>query len=240
MEKERVREHFEGIAGAYDRWKERSSYYYALLADVYREFVPPGASVLEIGCGTGALLESLRPRRGVGVDISPKMVDIAASKFPQLSFRVADAETLDLGETFEYVIVPDVVEHLSDVRAMFRSARRHCGPGSRVIVSSANPLWAPVLGLAERLGLKMPEGEHRWFLPRELKALGERAGLAVRGEHGRILLPKRVALLAAPLNRLAARLRILRPVCLTRVLVLEPSQGGYADSALPPAAAPES
>lgn len=222
MTKETVRDHFEAIADDYDRWKERSSYYYELLAGAYREFVPPGASVLEIGCGTGTLLASLDPRRGVGVDISPKMIAIAAAKHPALSFHVADAEALDLGETFEYIIVPDVIEHLSDVGAMFRSARRHCGPGTRVLVSSVNPRWAPILHLAERLRLKMPEGEHRWLSSRELEALAGGAGLSLREAHGRILLPKRVPLLAPLLNRPAARLGFLRPVCLTQLLVLAP------------------
>jgi 2-polyprenyl-3-methyl-5-hydroxy-6-metoxy-1,4-benzoquinol methylase len=157
------------------------------------------------------------------------MVEIAASKHPALTFLVADAENLDLGETFEFVIVPDVIEHLSDVGAMFRSVRRHCGQGSRVIVTSVNPLWAPVLHLAERLGLKMPEGEHRWLSARELKALAGRAGFAFHEEHGRILLPKRVPLLAPLLNRLASRLGFLRPLCLTQVIVLKP-RGAPPDS----------
>ena len=222
MGKERVRQHFDTIAGEYDRWKERSSYYYGLLSGVYREFVPPGATVLEIGCGTGTLMASLGPRRGVGVDLSPGMVKIAASKHPALTFLVADAENLDLNEMFEFVIVPDVIEHLSDVGAMFRSARRHCDPGSRVIVTSVNPLWAPVLHLAEHLGLKMPEGEHRWLSSRELKTLAIGGGFNVAEEHGRILLPKRVPLMASLLNRAAARAAFLSPLCLTQVLVLSP------------------
>jgi len=221
MTKETVRDHFEAIADDYDRWKERSSYYYKLLAGAYREFVPEGSSVLEIGCGTGTLLASLRPRRGVGVDISPKMVEIAAAKFRDLSFLVADAEALDLGETFEFVIVPDVIEHLSDVSAMFRSARRHCGQGSCVIVTSVNPLWAPALHLAERLGLKMPEGQHRWLPAGEVEVLARKAGFSIVGSHGRILCPKRIPLLAYPINRLAGRLGFLRPLCLTQVIVLK-------------------
>ena len=222
MRKDRVRQHFETIAGEYDGWKEKSSYYYELLAGIYREFVPPGATVLEIGCGTGTLLHSLGPRRGVGVDLSPGMVEIAASKHPAHTFLVADAENLDLGETFEFVIVPDVIEHLSDVGAMFRSVRRHSGQGSRIIVTSVNPLWAPVLHLAERLGLKMPEGDHRWLSSEELRFTANEAALETEAVCGRILLPKRIPLLASLLNGFAARVRSARPLCLTQVLVLSP------------------
>ena len=222
MPKDDVRNHFEGIAGDYDRWKEKSAYYYRLLAEIYRERVPEGASVLEIGCGTGTLLAGLQLARGVGVDVSPRMVEIAAAKHPSLSFRVADAEAFDPGETFDFVIVPDVVEHLSDVGAMFRSARKACHPGTRVIVTCVNPLWAPVLHLAERLGLKMPEGEHRWLPADELRRMAGGAGFDLAEFSGRILCPKEIPLLARPLNRAAARFPFLRPVCLTQVLVFVP------------------
>jgi len=222
VKKDAVRRHFDAIAGEYDRWKERSSCYYAELARIYREFIPPGAAVLELGCGTGTILAGLSPRRGVGVDLSARMVQIAAARHPDLTFLVADAEDFDPGETFDFVIVPDVVEHLTDVAAMFRSARKACRPDSRVIVTSVNPLWAPVLHLAERLRLKMPEGDHRWLSVKALVRSAESAGLACERAAGRLLVPARVPLVAAALNAAAARLPILGPLCLTQVLVLRP------------------
>lgn len=222
MPKNDVRNHFDKIAGNYDRWKEKSGYYYRLLAEIYRERVPEGASVLEIGCGTGTLLAVLSPAHGVGVDVSPRMVEIAATKFPNLAFRVADAETFEPGETFDFVIVPDVVEHLSDPQAMFRSARKACHPGTRVIVTCVNPLWAPVLHLAERLGQKMPEGEHRWLPAKELLGMSAAAGFDTVEFSGRILCPKEIPLLARLLNRAASLLPFLRPLCLTQVLVFSP------------------
>jgi len=223
MPKENVREHFEEIAGEYDRWKEKSAYYYRLLAGIYRERVPEGATVIEIGCGMGTLLAALFPAHGVGIDVSPRMVEIAAAKHPSLIFRVADAEAFDPGETFDYVIIPDVIEHLSDTEAMFLSARKACHSGTRVIVTCVNPLWAPVLHLAERLRLKMPEGEHQWLPAGELRRLARKAGLNLTEFSGRILCPKEIPLLAHPLNRAAERFTFLRPLCLTQVLVFAPS-----------------
>jgi ubiquinone/menaquinone biosynthesis C-methylase UbiE len=219
---EEVRRHFDAIAGEYDRWKEKSSYYYRMLAELHRELVPPGAAVLEVGCGTGTILAALRPGRGLGVDLSPRMVAIAAARHPHLEFLAADAAQLPEGEPFDYVIVPDVIEHLSDPAAVFRAVRRRCRAGTRVIVACVNPRWAPVLHLAERLGLKMPEGEHRWLAAAAVGAIAAGAGFEVRAVLGRILLPKRVPGLSGPLNR-ASRLPWLRPLCLTQVLVLAPS-----------------
>lgn len=221
MRTDEVRRHFDALAGDYDRWKEKSSYYYRLLAELHRELVPPGASVLEVGCGTGTILASLRPARGLGVDLSPRMIAIAAARHPGLEFVAADAAALPPGEPFDYVIVPDVVEHLADPAAVFRAVRSRCHAGTRVIVACVNPRWAPVLHLAERLGLKMPEGEHRWLSAEQVGAIAHAAGFRVQSVVGRILLPKRVPGLSGPLNR-AARRPWLRPLCLTQVLVLTP------------------
>lgn len=232
--KDKVRNHFEDISGEYDRWKEKSAYYYQLLAGIYRECVPEGAKVLEIGCGTGTILSSLKPSRGVGVDISPGMVSIAAAKFPHLTFLVADAEVFNPQETFDYVIVPDVVEHLSDVGEVFRSVRRGCHAGSRLIITWVNPLWAPVLHLAERLGMKMPEGEHRWPLPEELQKTAEESGFVLVEFYGRILFPKKIPILARYLNLAAERLPFLRPACLVQVLVLTPRPESHPSPSPPP------
>lgn len=222
MRKEKIRRHFEETAGDYDRWKEKSSYYYDLLAGIYKELIPPGSSVLEIGCGTGTLLSRLSPKRGVGIDFSQRMIEIASSKYPHLTFLLADAERFEPGETFGFIIVPDVIEHLADPGAMFRSARKCCVPDSRVIVTCVNPLWAPVLHAAEAMGLKMPEGEHRWLPEKELKSIALAAGLETAASFGRILLPKKIPLLSTGLNRAAERLAFLGFLCLTNVLVLVP------------------
>jgi len=221
--KDKVRKHFEDISGEYDRWKEKSAYYYQLLAGIYRECVPEGANVLEIGCGTGTILSTLKPSRGMGVDISPGMVSIAMAKYPHLTFLVADAEVFDPQETFDYVLVPDVIEHLSDVGAMYRSVRRGCHAGSRLIITCVNPLWAPVLHLAERLGMKMPEGEHRWRPPEELRKTAVETGFVLVEFYGRILCPKKIPLLAGYLNLAAERFTFLRQVCLTQVLIFSRS-----------------
>ena len=51
----RVRADFDSEAEQYDRWKQRNAYYYDAIKRLYRSRIPAGATVLEVGCGTGGM-----------------------------------------------------------------------------------------------------------------------------------------------------------------------------------------
>lgn len=71
-------------------------------------------SVLEVGCGDGAIIGSLDqniPKR-VGVDLSEKAIAFATAFFPDIIFRSVDAKLL--ADTFDAVIAVEVLEHIPD------------------------------------------------------------------------------------------------------------------------------
>jgi ubiquinone/menaquinone biosynthesis C-methylase UbiE len=220
--KSRVQEHFEQVAPAYDGWKRRAWYYYRWLARIVSAEIPAGARVLDVGCGTGVLLDAVQPAHGVGVDLSPAMVRLARERFPRLQFRVGDAEALEEGEAFDWVMMVDVLEHLGDPRSALASVRRGCRAESRLIVVAANPAWQSILHLAERLRLKMPEGDHRWLSADEIRRLLHETGFDVIAEDRRVLLPKWIPGLSWLVNEHLSRLAALRPLCLVLVFVARP------------------
>ena len=61
---------FNDYAGRVDYWRTRNPGYHESIASLARFYVPRGARVLEVGCGTGDLLASLEPSEGVGIDLS--------------------------------------------------------------------------------------------------------------------------------------------------------------------------
>ena len=218
----RVREHFERVAPDYDGWKRRAWYYYGWLARILAGEVPPGARVLDVGCGTGTLLDAVRPAFGVGVDLSSAMVKRARERFPRLQFRVGDAAALEPGEVFDRVMMVDLLEHLDDPRSALASARRACHAESRLIVLTANPAWQPILHLAERLHLKMPEGDHRWRGVDEIRRLLRETGFEITREDRQVLLPKRIPGLSWLVNEHLAGLAVLRRWCHVLVFVARP------------------
>ncbi len=58
--KSEKRAHFDAIAPQREAWRRKNAYYYRFLDELLAFLVPRGASVLELGCGTGDLLAGLR------------------------------------------------------------------------------------------------------------------------------------------------------------------------------------
>jgi 2-polyprenyl-3-methyl-5-hydroxy-6-metoxy-1,4-benzoquinol methylase len=157
VKKQAVRDHFDACADRRVYWEQKAGAYYEDQARYYKFLIPEGLRVLEIGSGLGNLLAAVKPFRGVGIDLSSEMVKEATRRHPTLEFRVGDAETLDLDENFDVIILADVVGHLLDVEAALKRLRHTCTPQTRIIVSYYNYLWEPILRLSEKLGLKMPQ-----------------------------------------------------------------------------------
>ncbi len=237
MTKAELRQYFDAVAPRRDDWKRRNRYYYEELEALCRAVVPPGASVLELGCGTGDLLAAVRPRRGLGIDLSDAMVRLARAKYPALEFRAGDAEALDLEERFDYVILSDLVGVLEDIWRTFRALRDVVRPDTRIVVTYFNYLWAPGLKLAERMGLKMGQQVENWLPLEDLENLFYLNGFETIRKGYRFLCPKRVPLVAPLVNRVLARLPGLRKLCLVEYLVVRPAEAASpAGAAGPPAA----
>ncbi len=88
------------------------------------EYVQPaaGSRVLDIGCGTGDLLEALTAVEYVGFDPNPSYVDAARARFGSRgTFAVGDVETIDVASLgrFDRVVAFGVLHHLDD-RAVHR------------------------------------------------------------------------------------------------------------------------
>lgn len=216
-----IKRHFDEVAGNYDQWKEKAHYYYATLKALLREVVEENASVCEVGCGTGDILASLRPSRGVGLDISPEMVRLAAVKHPSLTFRCADIEAVETEERFRYVVAVDVVEHVADLNRAFSAMAGLLEKGGILVITTANPRWSRVLHTAERLGLKMPEGVHQWRSKQDLAEAARAAGIVEHSFVRSFIIPKEIPLLkslntAAGLDRLRQRIGLIQRATYTK------------------------
>jgi len=216
---EAIATYFDRQAPERDRWKRKNRFYHEYIEKLCRFHVPPGSAVLEIGSGTGDLLNALEPARGVGVDISPAMTEIASRKYPHLTFQAGNAEDLPLTEKFDYVILSDVIGYFPDVQKAFAELRKVTHPRTRVIVTYFNYLWEPILRLGERLGRKMPQPEQNWLSQPDIENLLALADYECIRREYKLLLPKRIPLLSTLCNRVLANLPFFWKMSLVQLLI---------------------
>ncbi|MEM1228558.1 MAG: class I SAM-dependent methyltransferase [Planctomycetota bacterium] len=135
--------------------------------NISRLEIPSGASVLEVGVGTGLSLESYPEHANItGVDLSESMLAEAESWIEKRGWEHIDvapmnAEQLEFPDaSFDFVTSFHTVSVVSDPAQMMSEVVRVCRPGGRILVinhfRSDNPLIARVVdsagGLTRRLG----------------------------------------------------------------------------------------
>jgi len=155
--------HFDQYGDTYDRIKAK--YYYGLVKKEYSSIIPAGKTVLDIGCGTGEMLNALKPAKGVGIDISPSMIEQAKTKFKEYTFIVAEGEKYhdDIGSKYDFIVMVDLMEHLASVEQTLARVHEACGANTKVIASWYNPLWNPSFGWRKSSKLKCRKGRISLF-----------------------------------------------------------------------------
>ncbi len=222
MNKAQIAAHFDRYASQRDEWKRRNCYYYETLERLCQEHIPPGKVVLELGCGTGDLLASVRPSFGLGLDLSFGMVSQARRKYPGLHFLRGDAEGLPLKTPFDFIILSDLIGHLHDVHAALGEIRRVCKPETRVILTYYNFVWQPILTAGERLGLKMPQQQQNWLGMADIENLFYLWDYDIIDQGVRLLVPRRVPVLAEWVNERLVNHPLFRWLALVQYFVARP------------------
>jgi glycosyltransferase involved in cell wall biosynthesis/SAM-dependent methyltransferase len=217
-----VAEYFDEFAPIEASWRRKNATYHRLVEQICRSMVQEGRKVLEIGSGGGDLLAALDPSVGVGVDVSPAMVELASGRYPDLRFETGAGETVKLDETFDYVVLSDVLPYVHDLLRLFENVREHSHPRTRVVINFYNPAWRPILGLAERLRLKPRKPIRNWVSPGDVRNLLELAGFDVVSGSTRILTPKYVPLLTFLLNTVVANIWPFTRLCVSYWIVARP------------------
>lgn len=117
--------------------------------------------VLDAGCGTGRMSIELAQRgfETVGVDLDPVMLDQARSKAPQLDWRLGDLSTIELGKSFDAIVLAgNVMIYVTPgtEAATVTNLAAHLNPGGLFIAAFelTSPSWSTLtLGAYDQLTL---------------------------------------------------------------------------------------
>ncbi len=216
--------HWDGVARWLGTRKGWGSAYHRRLSEVYRRVVDPGLKVLEIGSGTGDLLAAVRPAEGVGVDLSPAMVELSRARHPDLKIIEGDAHDLTPADgPFQAILMSDILNDVWDAQEVLERARLASSPATRLVVNFYSRVWEGPLRLAARLGLTKPNLPQNWLDAHDVLNLLSLAGWEVVKKWEEILLPFDVPLLAPLCNRFLVRLWPFRYFALTNFVVARPA-----------------
>ncbi|MCF7689285.1 MAG: glycosyltransferase [Cephaloticoccus sp.] len=192
------------------------------LAHYYNLIIPPGASILEIGCGSGELLGRLRAKRKVGVDLSAKQIASARARVPDAEFHVQAGETLKLSEQFDCIIISETLNYSADVQLLLDRLHGVAHAQTRLIFNFYSNLWRPILTLASWLGLRAKQPQSNWLSMADMRNLLELSDWNLLTSSSRLLIPVNFLGLDQILNRWVAPL--FGWFCLTGFCVARPAR----------------
>jgi len=217
--RQKRREYWDRVVPKYDRSGRLGADYHFLLAGYYQFLIPHDSRILELGCGCGELLATLKPARGVGIDFSVEAIQRARGRHPGLLFLVADAHELPINTKFDVIILSDLVNDLWDVQKVIEELRPLCHSRTRVILNSYSNLWRIPLSIAKRLGLGALLLEQNWLAPHDIINLLKLGGFEVIKRWPRILLPFQLPFVSAFANRYLVNIIPFSWFALTNIFV---------------------
>jgi 2-polyprenyl-3-methyl-5-hydroxy-6-metoxy-1,4-benzoquinol methylase len=200
-------------------WIKSNTYFYKQLIKSLKFIIPANSTVLNIRCGVGFLLNELQPSLGVGVDDSESQIAEAKKSYPHLKFiNQSVEEQLSIDEKFDFVLISSV-EDIVDIKAVLDSIKKNCSSNTRIIILHYNYLWNPLVKLAEKMGLKIPQKMHNWITPNDLKTFFTLSNYDEIINRSFILFPFNIPIVSYLFNRFVARLPFFRLFSMMRITV---------------------
>lgn len=216
--------HLEKLREFYDARPEGPSGpslgYRRLLAYYYRQLISEDASVLEVGCGDGSLLEMLPGKIKAGVDLSPVQIDLARARIPDGDFKVMSGEEFEADRKYDVIIVSDTLNQAADCQLLLSRLQAAAHSGTRLIINVYNALWSPLLMSVRRLGWAAPAPSLNWLSRNDVFNFLILSDWEFVRQFGKILLPFADSLVAAWVNRWIAP--IANAFALTLFVVARP------------------
>jgi SAM-dependent methyltransferase len=169
--------HYEKHATSWDRLRQGSGWNDKIWHDRFVDGLKEGASVLDLGCGSGRPIAQHMIDRGLrvtGVDSSPAMIALCRSRLPGHEWLVADMRQLVLGRRFDGILAWDSFFHLDHTaqRQMFAVFNAHASAAA--LMFNAGPGHGEAIGEFEGDPLY-----HASLAPSEYEALFGRFGFEV-------------------------------------------------------------
>ncbi|MCL2616726.1 MAG: methyltransferase domain-containing protein [Defluviitaleaceae bacterium] len=132
------------------------------------------STVLDVGCGNGALLKTLHERNenfsGFGVDVSDNMIRHAAAANPGMEFHVAECHAMPFGDSImDRLTVCAAYHHFPDVAAFAKEASRVLKTLGKLMIADIY-LPALIIEMVNPFLPILPGNNYALYTPRQITA----------------------------------------------------------------------
>lgn len=136
MDKEIIREFFNGFAPNWDN--EPIAEKEIIDTILNNAEIKESINVLDIACGTGVLFPFYLERNVksiTAVDLSPEMVKIAKSKFPQADVICGDADSISFQKQFDVIMIYNAFPHFPDPKVLIENLSKALKSGGKISIA---------------------------------------------------------------------------------------------------------
>ncbi len=136
MQKQVIKDFFNGFAASWDNEPIADKEIIDTILD--NAGVCNDVSVLDIACGTGVLFPYYLERNVnsiTAVDLSPEMVKVAKSKYPQINVICGDAEEISFDKKFDCIMIYNAFPHFPNPQALISNLVKCLKVGGRFTVA---------------------------------------------------------------------------------------------------------
>jgi SAM-dependent methyltransferase len=222
MEFDANKAYFNQAAATRIHYRKRRSYYWDSITDYCNFFIDDQSSILEIGCGTGELLNRFPSQDKTGIDFSERMIEEARKQFPSIRFICSPAENIQTDRKFDVVVLSNIIGYLMDIQAVLEEVRKVCHHETKIMITTYNYLWEPLIKFAEWIRIKKKGPKQSWISKKDLSNLLFLSGFETYRQTSSLIFPLYIPVISGILNRFISRLPLFNFFALNQYTFAKP------------------
>lgn len=222
QKKDYYKTYFDQSATGRIKYRKRNGYYWESITEYVDYYMRSDDRILEVGCGTGELLDRIRGGYKKGIDFSEPMINKAKEQYPDIDFEVMDADNLKEEQPYDVIILSNLVGVLPDIEKAFRQLHKLSHGETRIIITYYNFFWQPLIQIAETLGFKKKSPQQSWLSKHDITNLLYLAGFEVYRQNSDLIFPYRWPLLSKLFNKYLDKLPLFNVLGLNQFFFARP------------------
>ncbi len=217
-----IKEYWDQFAEKWVKYRKKRSYYWNSITKYCNYFIHPESTVIEIGCGSGDLLNAINAKEKTGIDFSSAMISLGKQQFQDITFYEMPAEDINLNEKYDVVVMSNLIGLLPDIEQVFNQLHNVVHDQTRLIVTYYNRVWEPVIRFAEFIRVKKKSPQQNWLSSNDIQNLLYLAGFETYKANRNMLLPYNIPLVSGFVNRFISRLPFINKLGLNQFVFARP------------------